>query len=75
LGYFEDSRYAWSTRQLIQKLVHTKAQVYVGGGETVKAVLQARLEDKLHFVSTGGGAMVSLLENPLTPCLQPLIKK
>ncbi len=75
LGYFEDQRYAWSTRKLIEQLAAHKSEDYVGGGETVKAVLQSRLEDRLHFVSTGGGAMLALLENPKLPVLQQLIKK
>ncbi|MFH0874187.1 MAG: phosphoglycerate kinase [Candidatus Komeilibacteria bacterium] len=74
LGYFEDRRYGASTRDLIQILSQSQAQAYVGGGETVKAVLQSRLEDTLHFVSTGGGAMLSLLEKSDWPALKALMK-
>jgi phosphoglycerate kinase len=75
LGLFEEARFGLSTRELIQTLAHSKAKAYVGGGETVKAVLQSRLEDKIHFVSTGGGAMLSLLEDSDMPALQALYKK
>lgn len=74
LGLFEDPRYGASTRELIQVLSLSRAQAYVGGGETVKAVLQSRLEDSLHFVSTGGGAMLSLLERNDWPALNVLKK-
>lgn len=74
LGYFEDPRYGASTRELIKVLSLSKAKAYVGGGETVKAVLQSRLEDTLHFVSTGGGAMLSLLESSDWPALNVLMK-
>jgi phosphoglycerate kinase len=75
LGLFEEARFGLSTRELIQTLAHSKTKAYVGGGETVKAVLQSRLEDKIHFVSTGGGAMLSLLEDSDMPALQALYKK
>ncbi len=75
LGLFEDPRFGKSTRELIQILSDSKAKAYVGGGETVKAVLQSRLEDTLHFVSTGGGAMLSLLEDTDLPALQALVIK
>lgn len=75
LGYFEDRRYAQSTRALVSLLGRTRAKVYVGGGETVKAVLDQGLEKKLTFVSTGGGAMLTLLEGRPLPALQPLLKK
>jgi len=75
LGLFEDPRFGISTRELMQLLASSKAKAYIGGGETVKAVLQSRLEDKIHFVSTGGGAMLSLLEDEELPALKVLIIK
>ncbi len=75
LGLFEDPRFGVSTRELIHVLAQSKAKAYIGGGETVKAVLQSRLEDRLHFVSTGGGAMLSLLEDNQLPALQALLIK
>lgn len=74
LGYFEDPRYAKATHALVAILMRSKAKAYVGGGETVKAVLMAKAEQRLHFVSTGGGAMLSLLEGRPCPALSALIK-
>ena len=74
LGYFENPVYAWSTKELAKVIANSHAREYVGGGETVKAVLQNRLEDKLHFVSSGGGAMLAVLEQAPLPALRPLIR-
>lgn len=72
LGYFEDSRYAVSTNEIARKIATAKAREYVGGGETVKAILRNRLEDKMFFVSSGGGAMLALLEGKKLPALEVL---
>ncbi len=75
LGYFEDPRYAKATHALVHILMKARAKAYIGGGETVKAVLAAKAEKKIHFVSTGGGAMLSFLQGTPCPALRPLVKK
>ncbi len=72
LGYFEDPRYAVSTTETARKIATARAREYVGGGETVKAILKNRLEDKMFFVSSGGGAMLALLEGKKLPALEVL---
>ncbi|MBI4091005.1 MAG: phosphoglycerate kinase [Candidatus Komeilibacteria bacterium] len=74
VGYFEDQRFAVGTKELVKVLTHIKAKAYVGGGETVKAVLEENAEDKVRFISTGGGAMLSLLEGRPLPALRALQK-
>jgi len=75
LGYFEDKKFARGTKALVQALAKTRARVYLGGGETVKAVLEAGLESKIYFISTGGGAMLTVLEGRPMPALTPLIQR
>ena len=75
VGYFEDARFAVGTNKLVEVIAGAPGTAYVGGGETVKAVLAQHAEKKIHFISTGGGAMLTLLEGRPLPALRALIKK
>lgn len=72
LGYFENPLFAQSSLTLAKKLVNLPAKVIIGGGETVELIGQAGLRNKYYFVSTGGGAMLSFLENNKLPVLERL---
>ena len=75
LGLIEDPRYAKSTKSMVAVIGESSARSYVGGGETVKVILAEKREDQIHFISTGGGSMLALLEGHPLPALRPLIKK
>ena len=53
-------------------LADAEAFSVIGGGDTVAATEKLGLNDHLGFVSTGGGAMLTLLENGTTPALEAL---
>ena len=44
----------------------------IGGGETVAAVRQERLSDRIDHVSTGGGASLALLAGENLPAVEAL---
>ena len=75
LGYFEEKQFSKGTTDIVKALAGSRGHAYVGGGETVKAILQEGAEDSMYFISTGGGAMLSFLENKPMPALNALVKK
>jgi len=74
MGKFENEKYAKGTDELARELVKVKKAV-VGGGETSMAIRKLGLEDKIYFLSTGGGAMLEFLEGKTMPGIECLLDK
>ena len=76
LGVFEFENFAKGTIQIgkfIAKKTKQGAFSLVGGGDSVFAVKKYGLEDKMSYVSTGGGAMLESLEGKTLPGIKALI--
>jgi len=70
LGVFEISHFQGGTKAAMDAMVEaTKAGVttVIGGGDTATAAKTWECEDKVTFVSTGGGASLELLEGKVLP--------
>ena len=76
LGVFEMSNFANGTIQLghfIAEATQNGAFSLVGGGDSVAAVKQFGFEDKMSYVSTGGGAMLEMLEGRVLPGIAAIL--
>jgi phosphoglycerate kinase len=79
MGMFEDKRFGEGTNVVAQAVVESTqkngAKSIIGGGDSVKALNQAGLGDKVTFMSTGGGASLEFLEGKVLPGVAALSDK
>src|SRR5438132_7096382 len=75
LGVFEIPDFAKGTFAIARALAQSNATTIIGGGDSVTAVKQARVADKMTFISTGGGAALELLEGKELPGVAALSEK
>jgi len=77
LGVFEMESFAGGTIALghsIDKATKNGAFSLVGGGDSVAAVKQFGFAEKVSYVSTGGGAMLEMLEGKTLPGIEAILK-
>jgi phosphoglycerate kinase len=67
MGVFEWPRFAQGTLAVAQALAACEGFTVVGGGDSVRAVHEAGVADRISWISTGGGAALELLEGRELP--------
>ncbi|MBK46619.1 MAG: phosphoglycerate kinase [Gammaproteobacteria bacterium] len=72
LGFVEKNPYDAGTKAIIKLLAESKCYSMIGGGDTVSVVEKMKLEDKISYISTGGGALLKYIEGKNMPVLEKL---
>ena len=74
MGVFEMTPFETGTREVAVAVGrNNRAASIIGGGDSVAALKKFGLEDRVTFVSTGGGASMKLLEGAKLPGLEALL--
>ena len=76
MGVFEMPAFAHGTMAIAELVAANRDAVsIVGGGDSVSAIKQAGVADRITHISTGGGASLEFLEGKVLPGVDALLKK
>jgi phosphoglycerate kinase len=67
MGVFEWARFAAGTKAVAEAVAASRGHTVVGGADSVRALAELGLTDRIDWVSTGGGAALELLEGKELP--------
>jgi len=72
VGVFEFRSFAAGTRVVAEALARSAAFSIAGGGDTLAAIDQFGVRDKISYISTGGGAFLEFIEGKTLPAVAAL---
>ena len=72
VGVFEKEPFAKGTETLAKAIAGSKAFSIAGGGDTVAAIHKFRIDKKIGYISTAGGAFLEFLEGKKLPAVAAL---
>ncbi len=75
LGVFENPEFAAGTRRVAEAVAASGAFSIAGGGDTLAAIEQFGVGDRISYISTGGGAFLEFLEGKTLPAVATLERR
>ncbi len=72
LGVFEFDQFAGGTERLAKAIAEGPGFSIAGGGDTLAAIAKFGIEDRVGYISTGGGAFLEFLEGKTLPAVEIL---
>ncbi|HEX5121709.1 MAG TPA: phosphoglycerate kinase [Rhodanobacteraceae bacterium] len=72
VGVFEFDAFGNGTKTLAEAIAGSKAFSIAGGGDTLAAIEKYGVEDRISYISTGGGAFLEFLEGKTLPAVAAL---
>lgn len=72
VGAFEIEEFAKGTQAIAKAISESKAFKVAGGGDTLAAIEKYRISSKIDYISTGGGAFLTVLEGKKLPVITAL---
>jgi len=67
MGVFEMDPFMSGTKAIANAIASSKAFSVIGGGDTGLAAKKCHIEDKVSYISTGGGAFLHMMEGKILP--------
>jgi len=74
MGVFEHAPFAQGTKTVAKAVANNKGNTIVGGGDTIRAIRNLKIENRYDYVSAAGGAALELLSNKMLVGLKPLLR-
>ena len=72
VGVFEFNQFSKGTERIANSIAESEAFSIAGGGDTIAAIDKFKIENKISYISTGGGAFLVFLEGKKLPVVEIL---
>lgn len=72
IGAFEIEAFSKGTQAIAKAIAESKAFKVAGGGDTLAAIEKYQISQKIDYISTGGGAFLTILEGKKLPVIAAL---